>query len=135
MDVIEATRALGKAIQEDERYKAYMKAKEANDNDAELQQLIGEFNLKRQNMQLEMSKEPEQQDKDKLQQMNKDLQESYEKVMGNANMANFAIVKSAVDQMLQEVNGIIGLCCDGEDPETCQPHSCGSDCSTCGGCH
>lgn len=135
MDVIEATRALGKAIQADERYKAYVEAKEANDKDEALQQLIGEFNLKRQNMQLEMSKEPEQQDKEKLQTMNKELQECYEKVMSNPNMANFAIVKSAVDQLLQEVNGIIALCCEGEDPDTCKPHSCGSDCSTCGGCH
>lgn len=135
MDVIKATRELGKAIQADERYKAYVEAKEANDKDEALQQLIGEFNLKRQNMQTEMSKPDGEKDNAKLQQMNDELQKCYEQVMGNANMANFAIVKAALDQLLQEVNGIIGLSCDGEDPETCTAHHCGSDCSTCGGCH
>ena len=48
MDAIKAARELGKAIQNDERYKAYIEAKKANDADDELQQLIGEFNLKRQ---------------------------------------------------------------------------------------
>ena len=37
MDVIQMTRELGKAIQQDDRYTAYMLAKQANDNDAELQ--------------------------------------------------------------------------------------------------
>ncbi len=135
MDAIKAARELGKAIQADERYKAYIEAKEANDKDEALQNLIGEFNLKRQNMQLEMQKNPEEQDKDKLQTMNKELQKAYEQVMGNANMANFAVVKSALDELLQEVNTIIGMCCEGADPDTCEPHKCTSDCSTCGGCH
>ena len=36
MDVIELTRELGKAIQQDDRYIAYMLAKQVNDNDKEL---------------------------------------------------------------------------------------------------
>lgn len=36
MDVIEMTRKLGQAIQEDERYKAYMEACSINDTDVEL---------------------------------------------------------------------------------------------------
>lgn len=137
MEVIQATRELGKAIQNDERYKAYITAKEANDKDNELQQLIGEFNLKRENLQLEMSKSEDQQDQEKLQRFNRELQECYERVMSNKNMANFAIAKNAFDSLLQQVQGIIGLCCDGEDPDTCQYRvsSCTHDCSTCGGCH
>lgn len=137
MDVIQATRELGKAIQNDERYKSYVKAKEANDNDQALQQLIGEFNLKRENLQLEANKPEGTRDDAKVQRFNKELQESYEKVMGNANMANFAIQKNALDNLLQQVQGIIGLCCEGENPDTCQYRvsSCTTDCSTCGGCH
>ena len=37
MDVIEMTRKLGQAIQEDERYKAYMEACSINDTDVEIQ--------------------------------------------------------------------------------------------------
>lgn len=137
MDVIKATRELGRAIQNDERYKSYISAKGANDNDKELQQLIGEFNLKRENLQLEANKPDNVRDDDKVQRFNKELQECYEKVMSNPNMANFAIQKNALDNLLQQVQGIIGLCCDGEDPDTCEYRvsSCSSDCSTCGGCH
>lgn len=137
MDVIQATRELGKAIQNDERYISYVKAKEANDNDQALQQLIGEFNLKRENLQLEANKQEGARDDAKVQRYNKELQECYEKVMSNVNMANFAIQKNALDNLLQQVQGIIGLCCEGEDPDTCQYRvsSCTTDCSTCGGCH
>lgn len=136
MDVIKAARELGKAIQNDERYKGYVEAKNENDKDEALQQLIGEFNLKRENLQLEMNKSQDNINNDKVQKLNKELQECYEKVMGNAHMANFAIMKNALDNLLQEVQGIISLCCEGEDPDTCEvKHSCTSDCSTCGGCH
>ena len=47
MDIIEITRELGRAIQPDECYSRYLLAKDANDKDEELQNLIGEFNLKR----------------------------------------------------------------------------------------
>ena len=137
MDAIKAARELGKAIQNDERFKGYVSAKEANDKDDSLQQLIGEFNLKRENLRLQMEKPESEQDSEKLEKLNKELQQCYEKVMSNPNMANFAVMKGALDQLLQEIQGIITLCCEGEDPDTCQarPAGCTSDCSTCGGCH
>ena len=70
MDAIQAVRELGKAIQEDERYIEYAKAKKANDEDTELQNLIGEFNLIRQNAAMEYNKPEEEQDKEKLQKLN-----------------------------------------------------------------
>ena len=47
MTVIEMARELGKALQEDERYKKYQEAKIKNDKDVELQNMIGDFNVKR----------------------------------------------------------------------------------------
>ena len=95
MDVIQATRELGKAIQNDERFKNYVEAKEANDKGQTLQQLIGEFNLKRENLQLEANKPEGTRDDAKVQRFNKELQGCYEKVMANPNMANFAVQKNA----------------------------------------
>lgn len=135
MDVIKATRELGKAIQADQRFIQYNEARIANDNDKELQDLIGEFNLKRQQLSLEMSKAEEEQDKDKVAEGNKEMQRLYTLVMQNENMANFTVSKQDMDKLLQEVNAIIGLCCDGEDPDTCEPQSCSGSCSSCGGCH
>jgi len=137
MDAIKAARELGKAIQADERFKAYAEAKAANDNDAELQKLIGEFNLKRQNVQYEMQKPDAEKDSEKLQKLNREMQECYGNVMKNVNMANFVVVKGALDKLLEDVNMIISMCCEGEDPDTCEPmaHGCSGSCSTCGGCH
>ena len=53
MDVIKTARELGKAIQADERFIRYAKARLANDNDTELQNAIGNFNIKR--MELEIA--------------------------------------------------------------------------------
>ena len=44
-DVIQIARELGAALQEDERYKALVQARKVNDEDEELQNLIGEFNM------------------------------------------------------------------------------------------
>lgn len=134
MDAIKAARELGKAIQADERYVAYTKAKEANDADAKLQVLINDFNRKRQLMQIEMQKPEEEKNSETLQKMNKEMQDSYGEVMKNPNMANFVIIKGALDQLLEEVNTIISLCCEGEDPDTCEPSGCTGSCATCGGC-
>ena len=43
MDTISMARELGKLIQADPRYDAYIKAKETNDKDEELQKLINDF--------------------------------------------------------------------------------------------
>ena len=158
MDAIKAARELGKAIQADERYIRYNEARIANDNDEELQNLIGEFNLVRQKVALEMSKSAEEQNKEKLDENNKEMQRLYtlvmqnkEKldennkemqrlytlVMQNEHMADFTMAKTDMDKLLNEVNGIIALCCDGEDPDTCEVSmgGCTGSCSTCGGCH
>ena len=47
MDMIELARELGRKLQNDERYLAFEAARVASDEDQELQDLIGEFNLKR----------------------------------------------------------------------------------------
>ena len=137
MDAIKAARELGKAIQADERYVRYNEAMKANDADMELQELIGEFNLARQNVALEMSKSKEEQNKEKLDTQNKEMQRLYTLVMQNEHMADFTMAKADMDKLLHEINGIIALCCDGEDPDTCevQAGGCSVSGSTCGGCH
>ena len=137
MDAFQASRELGKAIQADSRYKDYVAAKAANDADEDLQKLISDFSEKRQKLQEEMSKPESDQDAEKLRAMNKEAQDGYAEIMKNANMANFAVIKNAMDILMNEINMIIEMCCMGEDPDTCDPHAshgCGGSCATCGGC-
>ena len=101
MDVIELARELGKAIQQDERFLAMQIARQNSDNDDELQQLIGEFNLKRMAINNEAAKE--NRDEAKLQQLNSELRETYAKVMQNKNMNAYNEAKELMDNMLKRI--------------------------------
>lgn len=135
MDVIELARELGKAIQQDERFLAMQIARQNSDNDDELQQLIGEFNLKRMAINNEAAKE--NRDEAKLQQLNSELRETYAKVMQNKNMNAYNEAKELMDNMLKRINAIISISAEGGDPEITDltEDTCGGSCSSCAGCH
>lgn len=134
MDVLEATRQLGKAIQADARYEAFTAARENNDKDQALQEAIGKFNLVRMSLDNELSKDKA--DQDKIKEYNDELKRVYGVVMTNPNMIAYNEAKSAMDQLLAEVNDLVTQCVNGEDPDTVQPSAgCTGSCATCGGCH
>ncbi|MBR6242862.1 MAG: YlbF family regulator [Ruminococcus sp.] len=133
MDVIELTRELGKAIQQDDRYIAYTLAKQVNDDDKELNADIEKFT----NLRLELTNvmSCEDKDTDKIKQLDEDIKATYKKIMNNKNMIVFNAAQKALEDLISNVNQIISLCANGEDPETCQPSSgCTGSCATCGGC-
>lgn len=134
MDVIKTARELGKAIQADERFIRYAKARLANDNDTDLQNAIGNFNIKR--MELEKAAGEENKDEVAIKVLNEELRKIYGEVMSNASMVEYNTAKALVDQMMSEVNIVLSKSLDGEDPETLEVESgCTGSCSTCGGCH
>ncbi len=133
MDVLKLTRQLGAAIQEDERYKNYMAAKLANDNDDELQKSIGEFNIIRMSLDKEFTSENKSDEK--IKELNEQLRTVYSRIMSTDSMIAFNEAKTALDALLNDVNAIITMSANGEDPETCEPSHCTGSCSTCGGCH
>lgn len=134
MDVIEITRELGKAIQNDERYIKFAAAKEANDKDEALQTLIGEFNIIRMNLDSALSGEGK--DDEKIKECNEQMRSLYGKIMCNETMLKYNEAKAEFEQLINRMNGIIDLCINGEDPEIAEPSaSCGGNCASCGGCH
>lgn len=135
MDIIELTRELGRAIQADPRFVEMQLARQQSDEDQELQDAIGEFNLKRMAISNEAAK-PDRND-ETMQRLNKEFREAYGKIMENENMRRYNAAKNEFDAMFQRVTGILNLCAEGEDPETCDydAASCGGDCSSCAGCH
>ncbi|MDD5952813.1 MAG: YlbF family regulator [Oscillospiraceae bacterium] len=135
MDMIQMARELGKAIQQDERYIRLQKAKADSDNDQHLQELIGEFNLKRLAINNEAVKDDRSEDK--LRELNTELRHIYGEIMRNENMTAYNEAKEALDAVLKRVNAIIALSAEGEDPETADldESSCGGSCSSCAGCH
>lgn len=138
MTVIEAARELGKVVQADERYVEYIKAKNANDADAELQNLIGEFNLIRQNLAMESDKPEDEIDNDKVKELTAKMHSAYDAVMSNENMAAFTMAKQGMDKLMSEINTILTYSVEGADPATCPSEppaaECSGSCGTCGGC-
>ena len=137
MSVIELTRQLGAAIQQDERYLAFAAAKEANEKDEALNALMGEIQMIQMNYQMEASKETP--DSAKMQEFEAEFNAKYEAFMANENMQKYDEARAEVDSMMNYIMQILGLCVNGADPATCEPeqhdHSCDGACSSCSGCH
>ena len=108
MDCIDLFKRAAMALQTDSRYLAMDQARKMNDKDEELQNLIGEFNLARMDLNNEIGK-PERSD---------------ERI-------------AELNQKVNDLYAIINTAMNGGDPMTVQEPSasCTGSCSTCGGCH
>ena len=133
MDVIEQVRILGKAIQQDERFIRYAKARLENDGNAELQAFIGQFNIIR--MELDRELQSDSKDDDKVKELNEKLRSVYGDIMSSPSMIEYNTAKAELDSLVGEINTVISKTLEGEDPETCDTVSCTGSCATCGGCH
>lgn len=138
MEIITMTRELGKAIQDSPEYQALTNAKIANDSDSELNNMIGEFNLKK--TEIEQIMNSEHNDQEIINQKNGELREIYQEIMSNPNMIAFNKTSEAMNTMMSYINNILIATVNGENPETCdinpQSDCCSSGgCSSCSGCN
>ena len=134
MDIITMARELGKEIQKDPRYLRLVTAREANDADQNLQELIEKFNLKR--VELSQAINSEERDVDKLTQLDKELKDLYQEVMNNDRMVEYNAAKMELDEAVSFLNQIIMGSVNGENPELIEKQvGCGGNCASCGGCH
>ena len=81
------------------------KASEDCDGDAVLQNMIGDFNLKRMAINNEANKD--ERDDDKLQQLNNELRLLYGQIMQNDHMQAYNAAKQDLDALLNRVSSII----------------------------
>ncbi len=131
--VIKMARELAKLIQQENAYKSMMLAHANNDDDPELQELIGKFNLIKVELNQAMTEEkPEQ---EKLTRLDRELKETYQQIMDNENMKAFSIAKEEMDLLMRKINTIISAAINGENPDEVNVDACSGSCSTCGGCH
>jgi len=126
--VIAKTLELAHTMMEDDRFLAYRLAAQANDEDAALQKLIGDFNLARMNLNNAASGN---QNTDQFQAEMKLL---YGQIMANPTMQKYSEAQAGMNQLIQQVNAIISGTIDGQIPEEIDINaSCGGDCDSCGG--
>lgn len=135
MDMIALAREIGKEIQKDESYLKLRLAQQQSDEDQELQEAIGEFNLKR--MAINNEAQKEDRSEETLKRLNQEFREVYAKIMQNENMRHYNDAKTELDAKVQRITAIITMSAEGEDPETCDydAASCGGNCASCAGCH
>lgn len=137
MDAITKFKQAAQELQNEQVYKAMVVAREANDNDEQLQDLIGEFNLLRLDLNNEMSKDDR--DEKKVTEMNQRINELYNQVMQNEKMLAYNQAKQDIESFIEYVNAILNAAIEGDDPmlvEEPSAEGCSSGgCSSCSGCH
>ena len=126
MEIMELAEMLGKAIKEDKIYKDFLAAKEAYDNNEEVNKKIMEYGVQQQALASEAGKKD--QDKDMMDQIQKRIDALYADIVEDKTFVAINEAQQAVNELMNQVNQTINFSITGENP-------CTHDCSTCGGCH
>ena len=87
MDCIDLFKRAAMALQTDPRYLALDQARKANDKDEELQNLIGEFNLARMDLNNEISKS--ERSDERIAELNTKVNDLYGKIMADEGMTAY----------------------------------------------
>ena len=135
MTCIEMFKKAAVAMQTDERYIELDAARRANEADEELQNLIGDFNLARMDLNNELSMD--ERNDERISELNEKINQTYTKVMNHPGMKRYNEAKAAAEQLVNHIDAIINTAMNGGDPMTVQAPTggCTGSCSTCGGCH
>ena len=134
-NIEQLTRELGAALQLTPAYVRYVAAKEQNEADEPLSELMREIELVRLQYQHEAAK-GEQADDALMDSCDEQFRALYDNIMANENMREFQSAAAAMDKILQRVTGILAGCAKGEDPAAYEPEEpgCGGNCGGCKGC-
>lgn len=134
MDIIAMARDLARALQQEESVVSYNLARQQSDEDGNLQELIGSFNLKRMDLNAELQKS--EKDAEKITTLDKEIKELYASVMENPHMNAYNDAKTRVDHMMSHINNILAAGVNNENPDDVQEtDGCSGSCSGCSGCH
>ena len=136
MDIIELAKNFGKEIQKTDEYLNLVEAKKNNDNDQELSNLIGEYNLLKFDIGRLLADYQDKQEK--IDQKNAGLKEIYDKIMKNSNMIAFNEASDKINNMMNKINKILVAAVNGEDLafdlEINESKCGGGGCENCFGC-
>ena len=132
-ELIEKTRELGVAIQDTDEFTAFMVAKTAADNSGKLQDKLGQFNLKK--LDLNRAIVADEKDNDKIATLNGEVKKLYEEIVSDPLMIAYSTTKDELDSVVRFMMQIIEESANGENPYEIEEQACGGDCSACGGCH
>ena len=130
-DAITMFKEAAAQLQREEAYLALEGTRKKNDEDEALQQLIGDFNLARIDLNSELSKSA-------VNELNVKVNQLYNDIMANESMAAYNEAKAELESVMNYVNAIINTAVNGGDPLTVeepQQGGCSGSCASCSGCH
>ena len=136
-DIEQLARELGAALQLSPAYVRWVAAKEQNEADDALNEMMRELELVRLQYQHEAAKN-EQADQTLMEGCDARFRGIYDAIMANENMREYQAAAAALEGLAKRVTGIVSACARGEDPASCQPEesgcggSCGGGCKGCG---
>lgn len=131
--LIEMARALGRALQQDERYTRYRNATLENDKDEALQELIGRFNALRVDINREISQSSK--DQNRIAQLDAEFKGTYKLIMERPGMIEYNNAKTELDSLVQFISQIVVGSANGQDPDSIeQSAGCSGSCDSCAGC-
>ncbi|MEG1863410.1 MAG: YlbF family regulator [Oscillospiraceae bacterium] len=133
-DIIQEFKILATKLKSDDRLIYLEQARKMNDMDQELQELVGQFNLIRFNLNTEMVRE--EKDQEKINKLTEELNDVYAKVMENDSMIAYNECKQEADSLSQFIQAIISTAFNGGDPMAVElpQGGCSGSCSSCSGC-
>lgn len=140
MDILKKAVEFAKEIRKTKEYFNLKVAKEQNDNDSKLQNLINEFNL----LKLKIQHRNEQNILDDETQKAKYksdsilLSQCYDKIMENEHMLAFNDASEKMNFLMENINKILLAAVNGKALENVndllKDENCSGDCSGCSGC-
>ncbi len=128
-EIIEKARELGQMLSECDEYKALKGAEDLQLADPEAQKLMMEYATTRENLGKRAA--AENVTKEDFENIQKEAQEAFEKLMTNENIKRYVDASQNFKTLVDQVNAIIAYFVKGEE----QAGSCSGNCSSCGGCH
>ena len=121
MDCIDLFKRAAVALQTDSRYLVLDQTRKANDKDEELQNLIGEFNLARMDLNNEIGKS--ERNDARIAELNEKVNSLYGQIMGNEGMVAYNEAKRDCENLVNYIDAIINTAMNGGDPMTVQEPS------------
>ena len=114
-DAITMFKEAAAQLQKEIEYVTLDSARKMNDEDEALQELIGDFNLARIDLNSELSKTSDRDD-EKVAALNDKVNRLYNDIMMNDSMQAYNDAKTDFDAVIQYVNAIINTAVNGGDP-------------------
>ena len=108
-------------------------AKTAADKSEKLQDKLGQFNLKK--LDLNRAIIAEEKDNEKIAELNGEVKNLYEAIVSDPLMIAYSTTKDELDNTVRFIMQIIQGSANGDNPYELEDQSCGGVSSACGGCH